>query len=931
MSSETPKKDTVTITAGDEFNASDLDSCVHSQLIKQLKREIIKYVPERRGLGDEFKQEDMGVYFTGRERNYLFTGGRGSGKSTFLRILVKQLLTDEKTQKSTGLQELCWFDPSESSGGEDYFFLTIAAALKSKFEEAIKERRWEEKDYDFRVDKCKDSMKALDKGLVRLSQARKAIADLTPQKAAELRLSSPELDDSIRNNFYKVVDLLCDICKVKAFIIAIDDADTRSAQSFRVLEDLRLYIRHPRLIILMTGDKHMYLERIRENLFREYNVDYHRADVKGQQARMDMVVSHAGQYLIKLFPLANQRELVDMYTLMTKQKPITYNLKLIEKDDKQEKSEEHTLPLKDCVKKLFAQTISTEDAEIKPFVELFFRLPLRSILQAINYWDKGEIWGECRRFDELKLQYDKEKGCLNQAKSESSKKKKKENLAQTWQELLDKSRNITYPVKMAMTRVLQDELRSYYYNFDSLDADEGRMYYSAMLRHCQNTRDLEHGYFLSGGVGGSSEEKYITMMLATAFKSRVSTIEGFLYYLLHGPATVTLFAKAEALKKNKEGDAAYLINYNPEEFPEQFNDFMQVGRDISASRWARRANLILSADNSHAGALKLNLEAASPTSSNQNSENSSTNAVTILQKWFKKTEGEDESTTQESEKPGKSEKPKVTKEKKLLAVLVSLSRTEPHENKNIISLYSYLAFVLKCCTACHAINERRPAKDKEKLQPEDKEKLPPEAYKPLHDLIKDYFSIKSCMYPDWLRINNCSSGSLEIFDSSSYTGCLKDKTELSGSAKKIAEEIYKWYDDEDKTFLNSLTPHRVGDIWAEIFYTLERTASHASLSEKNNPFNLFQQAITKTLFSNDSSIVKLVDNHLNIDNENQNKPVDFTKLCEEVEKKEITQTSSPLSFIQTFPLTKSLLVAFIELSYYTENPTLLETGQNANT
>lgn len=920
MSSETTNKDTVTITAGDEFNASDLDFCVHSQLIKQLKREIIKYVPERRGLGDEFKQEDMGVYFTGRERNYLFTGGRGSGKSTFLRILVKQLLTDEKTQKSTGLQELCWFDPSESSGGEDYFFLTIAAALKSKFEEAIKERRREEKDYDFRVDKCKDSMKALDKGLVRLSQARKAIADLTPQKAAELRLSSPELDDSIRNNFYKVVDLLCDICKVKAFIIAIDDADTRSAQSFRVLEDLRLYIRHPRLIILMTGDKHMYLERIRENLFREYNVDYHRADVKGQQARMDMVVSHAGQYLIKLFPLANQRELVDMYTLMTKQKPITYNLKLIEKDDKQEKSEERTLPLKDCVKKLFAQTISTEDAEIKPFVELFFRLPLRSILQAINYWSQNsEI---CNLFKEEK----------NNATQNTDNK-----TADTEPEATKENggkRNpqaIAYPVKMAMTRVLQDELRSYYYNFDSLDADEGRMYYSAMLRHCQNTRDLEHGYFLSGGVGGSSEEKYITMMLATAFKSRVSTIEGFLYYLLHGPATVTLFAKAEALKKNKEGDAAYLINYNPEEFPEQFNDFMQVGRDISASRWARRANLILAADNSHAGALKLNLEAASPTSSNQNSENSSTNAVTILQKWFKKTEGEDESTTQESEKPGKSEKPKVTKEKKLLAVLVSLSRTEPHENKNIISLYSYLAFVLKCCTACHAINERRPAKDKEKLQPEDKEKLPPEAYKPLHDLIKDYFSIKSCMYPDWLRINNCSSGSLEIFDSSSYTGCLKDKTELSGSAKKIAEEIYKWYDDEDKTFLNSLTPHRVGDIWAEIFYTLERTASHASLSEKNNPFNLFQQAITKTLFSNDSSIVKLVDNHLNIDNENQNKPVDFTKLCEEVEKKEITQTSSPLSFIQTFPLTKSLLVAFIELSYYTENPTLLETGQNANT
>lgn len=664
-------------------------------------------------------------------------------------------------------------------------------------------------------------MKGLDKGLVRLSHARKAISELTLQKAAELRLTTPDLDDSIRSNFYDIVDRLCDICKVDAFIIAIDDADTRSEQCFRVLEDLRLYIRHPRLIILMTGDKHMYLERIRENLFREYNIDYHHADVKGQQNRLDMVVSHASQYLIKLFPLANQRELVDMYTLMHKHTPITYYLR---RKDKRKNTVSSNL--KDLVTKLFKHTISQKAEEIKPYIELFFRLPLRSILQALNYWNERSIWLDCDAHDKGKDE-------------------------------ITPSQDIAYSVKMSMIRILQDELCSHYYNFDSPEADEGRTYYAIMLRHCQNTGDLEHGYFLSGGVSGRNEEKYITMMLATAFKNRVNTLENFIYYLLHGPATVTLYAKAAALAKQPaNGSNGY--DYKKEDFSECFNDYMQVGRDISASRWARRANLILSEDGTHAGALKLTEDSA----------------VTAIKTWFKNQEKDVKENARKNVITAAEKKDNAAKQ--LLAILVSLSRTEPRENKYIISLYSYIAFVLKCCSACKDCSH--------------------EKYEPLHNLISDYFSIKSSMYPAWLNGNTGNGTSHELFDGGTYSGCLRKGSEEKNSelVESIAKEIYKWHNlyNNDK-FLNLLTPHQVGDDWAEVFYTMERIHSNAEETDRKNPFCLFLRAVAILAEQPSKS--------------------DTSPNTADNKQDEMSAIGRKLNFIRSFPLTNPLQNACKEL------------------
>lgn len=762
---------TITLQAGDEFNALDLSHCIHCQLLRQIKKQILESVTPLRERDDMEKKAGLGLHHTGRETNYLFTGGRGSGKSTFLRNLIKLLLGEIEDKDAHEVQHkklklLCWHDPSESVGGEDYFFLAIAAALKSQLEKSITERRRTDTDNNFLIDCCKSSMKALDKGLVRLSNGRKALSELTPQRASELRITTPELDESIRKNFYDVVDDLCRICRVDSFIIAIDDADIRSEQCFRVLEDLRLYLRHPRLIILMTGDKQMYLERIREHFFKEFDNEYHKADAKGSQTRLDMVVSHASQYLIKLFPLVNQRELVDMYTLMHKNNPITFMLEVsggIDENDHQEKQELHSL--KNLVERIFELSISNKPAEVKPYVKLFFRLPLRSILQALNYWSSCNIW---KQF------------------SNSGKK-------------TDNASEIGYLVKMAMKRILQDELRSSYYNFDSLDEENGRTFYTIMLRHCQNTGDLEHGYFLSGGVGGSNEEKYITMMLATAFKDRVRTVEGFLTYIIHGPATVSLFKKAVTKREQ-----------NIDNFPAIFNDYMQVGRDISASRWARRANMILvDPAGRHAGVLRFY-------------EKTNTDAV---RKVISDLENSNASSFDNL--------------KQLLAMLVSLSMTDPFENAYIASIYNYLAFILKCCTACRAC-EGNGDKDK-KIN-----------YEPLRDLISDYFTPKHSMYPEWRTIEKVDEKQMvcELFDASSYDGIMTNsilKLPTENDKNNIIKAIFDWYrDNAQSEYINEqlagLTPHLVGDIWVKFFNSIESMYMKRNASERKAPFKLFSKA-----------------------------------------------------------------------------------------
>lgn len=757
----------VYINPSDTFNSkNDTEAYIHQQLLNEFSDEILASLLP-------VENVDYGRdYYTlsaSRGKNYLITGSRGSGKSTFLRNLVTKLESPAKQNGDKPCKLLCWYDPSASCGDDNYFFLNVVAALKSELESSQRMQDSSRPRFDFERAACLSLMQRLDLGIARLSRGKAPLSDLSEHNASMLRRDSPDMDEEIRRIYAKIVDKLCDINQIKAYIIAVDDADTNAAQCSKVLENLRLYISHPRVIVLVTGDKSINIERVREKYFSEFNSQYHQQDENGKEFRMKSVISHAGQYLMKLFPISHQRELCDLLTLARKRIPITVYLRMPDGNTVA------ILELEKIINKAFYYAISHNPVEIKPYTDLFMRLPLRSILQIIHFWHK--------------------KGVLEILKKEiETEEKNQEKEPITTEDRIQTE----YVVRISLEHVLKDELSAAYYEFDNLNTDEGKIFYATMLKHCQKMDDLEHGYFLSGDMGITSEDKFLTMLLAVSFKERVKDLRGFISYLLFGPATVALYAKA---LEQYTGSTIDRTLKTLSDLRKKFESYLHVGSWHSASRWARHANMIWCADTGleglHSGILRLRY---GKIIKKINSE--------ILEKTFPKKGNPPEADIRQG-----------------IALLVCMSRSHERDNSYFISVFSYLAFIHRCLQACQnhaqAKNENEKAKKKQA------------AIQSIIEIIESYFPIKTCGKPEWqidrIPVKTYNTESISLWEEKEPSKTTMPNQYREGIGE-IAEQIWNWHRKEvfewekniDSKGVWDLSPQVMGEIWANFYYALRR-------------------------------------------------------------------------------------------------------------
>lgn len=437
-----------------------------------------------------------------------------------------------------------------------------------------------------------------------------------------------------------------------SLIVAIDDADIRSTQCYYVLEDLRLYIRHPRLVILMAGDKNMYIEHIREHLFLEYKNKYHKAEPIGKDARLQMVINHADQYLLKLFPLINQHELVNLQTLRSKEVRIDFYLSF---QDYTKRVNGKDLPLttqknlRELLGRVFFLLISENEAEIEPFIETFFRLPLRSILQVLHFWSEHKVW---HYLDELH-----NPGSHTIVTNDDRNYYRKE---------------IIYVVKNSLKRILIEEANLKSFNYVWEYELDGHSYYTLLLHHYQHTSNLEQGCLLDGRIGRNNQTKFTTLLLAILFKSHVKTLHDFLSFILFGPATISLYTRFSTESRRQK------IDSDSQEKRALFDNYMQVGCGINAAEWSRRASIILSLTKQNAGVQQVNsrihLEYIATKLSDINTNSIPENYEQACQ---------------------------------IFTILTLLSRTDPVENTYILSIYNYLGFIVQCLSICKTAKNSR--------------------------------------------------------------------------------------------------------------------------------------------------------------------------------------------------------------------------------
>lgn len=786
-----------------------LDTLVHRQLLCDMTARIERNVSLARDMlrKRDWRSSSHRAY-PAFNMNYLVTGVRGSGKSVFMDLLVKCLTREldpfdrgekplrrftperyiDSPRQDVRCRFLCHYDPTSGCNQSGFFFLYLLSCLQTTLDDIIAEgRAWGEQQ-DGYVRDCKAYLKRLNKGAVRLSMGKQAFGQLTEYQSFHMRADDPELDRNIRDNFAGALDALCKLCGVDAFIVSVDDADTRTEQCFRVLEELRLYISNPRLIVLVAGDMSLYTERVREQYFREYNRDFHEADVEGREERMNSVVSHAGQYMIKLFPLMHQYELVNILTMTGKLDPIRIRLR-------GKTSQGVELPCKNedlvsIIRKVFGAVICSGGADVEPYVKQFCCLPLRSIIHILNFWTVHSLWDS---WNYIKNVNGVKGGKATEGNSNANhslidssapdKERLQASLTEGWTNKNHPEPNWEYrhlvrTVQFSLIRALTDEIRHADCKFTTVNVEERRMLFALMLRHCQNMNDLEHGYFLSGDIGRSTADKFTTLLLAVASRSVTETLDGFLFYLLFGPATVSLFAKAvEQSCREVENRNAITMS----ELKEKFDRYLHVGSWSSPTRWARHANMIWCLDGNfeglHSGVLRLRIPAMARLV--QDLMFPAENVVHPMKHFC------DVMLCDTSQQTTAENKQKELQFAQSIAMLVSMSKSSDRDNSYFISVFSLLAFIMKCIQRCDYIHSIHQEENKEETV---KSEATIRCESEISDIIRDYSPVKVCRNPEWLiRKDDIKMFNTYNIDTETF---LDNNEELLTS---LAERIVTWY------------------------------------------------------------------------------------------------------------------------------------------
>lgn len=327
---------------------------------------------------------------------FFIHGERGSGKSTLLRGIIEALnnenrfgLTRSNPQK---IELLTYVDPTEFAKGENFFIYIL-----SKIADRLKEQKKAsahayDSPYSFQ-DKRKEKHKKIIELFQDMAEGLKFIQDTNEslhksEDAAfffEDYVSKCSSSAQLKQKFAELLDEMCVLEDVDAYVVAIDDADINFGKCSEIMETVRNYMIAPRLVILFAGDMRLFSTVARGTHMEHFSAASLQHDESRKSHRDTIIEQLEDQYLMKLFPVNNRvyiGNFEDMIKMAAPEKTILL-YSLTTKD----KTRPQALELNTFI----ADSINTlVPSEFYHLVEdIFCSLSLRSILQLIDYWIKN--------------------------------------------------------------------------------------------------------------------------------------------------------------------------------------------------------------------------------------------------------------------------------------------------------------------------------------------------------------------------------------------------------------------------------------------------------------------------------------------------------------------------------------------------------------
>lgn len=254
-------------------------------------------------------------------------GKRGSGKTTFLLTALSLLQQPQKRKQywpqeeafHSYLDNLCVLeilDPTLFGLHEHLLFSllgkiaqkvrtyrnTHASSLCDGFSSACRVEAWEK------------SLRRLAKGLKYIGESRDDVSRPLftesgkwedPEFLLEEGMDNARSGVELERQFHRFLDESLAILGKKAFVLALDDIDTRPAIGWHVLEVLRRYFTSPQLVVIISGDMDLFKTLIEKRQLSIFGLDY-TSDKDLLQQFKTRVDGLTEQYLLKILRTQNR-------------------------------------------------------------------------------------------------------------------------------------------------------------------------------------------------------------------------------------------------------------------------------------------------------------------------------------------------------------------------------------------------------------------------------------------------------------------------------------------------------------------------------------------------------------------------------------------------------------------------------------------------
>ncbi|WP_038907632.1 P-loop NTPase fold protein [Dickeya oryzae] len=298
-----------------------------------------------------------------RSNNTIFINGqRGTGKTTFLRAML-----DYYSNNDEGICPLAFIDPTLIETHQN-ILVDIVVKFKQLYDEKLK--YCADEDINRQLNTCLEEMA---EGL-KLASHHKTNHDKHDDSwFLSQALKSAKSGQYLEERFHHFINEVAKALNKELFIIAIDDVDTHTQKAYEVLETIRRYLNHPRVVVLISGDLRLYNHIVKNQKQRELQSGGKQNN--DEKETRDLVNHLTQQYMTKIFPAYQRIDLKSLIELIryTCEVKVKYKKEII-----------GTTHLSSYVESILSDALKIKTEQVGLYRDFLLSQPMRSVVQILK-------------------------------------------------------------------------------------------------------------------------------------------------------------------------------------------------------------------------------------------------------------------------------------------------------------------------------------------------------------------------------------------------------------------------------------------------------------------------------------------------------------------------------------------------------------------